>query len=108
MPADQGAIKDDRLHKIRGLLGHVVTFPTERQQAKITACLHAGDLRDEVKSPSSATSTFAPCTTLARRVSEQSPHKVLGRFNSCAIFEVARPSLARVATALGRNLQPDG
>ena len=40
--------KDDPLYKIRGLLRHGVEHLTERQQAKITACLDAGDPQDEV------------------------------------------------------------
>jgi transposase len=40
--------KHDPLYKIRGLLRHGVEHLTERQQAKITACLNAGDPTDEV------------------------------------------------------------
>jgi transposase len=40
--------KDDPLYKIRGLLRHGVEHLSERQQAKITACLEAGDPTDEV------------------------------------------------------------
>jgi hypothetical protein len=40
--------KDDPLYKIRGLLRHGVEHLTERQQAKITACLDAGDPDGEV------------------------------------------------------------
>ena len=35
--------KDDPLYQVRGLLRHGVERLTERQQAKITACLEAGD-----------------------------------------------------------------
>jgi transposase len=40
--------KDDPLYKIRGLLRHGVERLTERQQAKITAWLDAGDPKGEV------------------------------------------------------------
>ncbi len=40
--------KHDPLYKIRGLLRHGVEHLTQRQQAKITACLDAGDPTDEV------------------------------------------------------------
>ena len=40
--------KDDPLYKIRGLLRHGVEHLTERQQAKISHCLDAGDPHDEV------------------------------------------------------------
>ena len=40
--------KDDPLYKIRGLLRHGVEHLTERQQAKISHCLNAGDPADEV------------------------------------------------------------
>jgi transposase len=40
--------KHDPLYKIRGLLRHGVEHLTERQQAKITACLDAGDPNGEV------------------------------------------------------------
>ena len=35
--------KDDPLYKIRGLLRHGVEHLTERQQAKLSHCLDAGD-----------------------------------------------------------------
>ena len=40
--------KDDPLYQIRGLLRHGVEHLTERQQAKLTRCLEAGDPDGEV------------------------------------------------------------
>ena len=40
--------KDDPLYKIRGLLRHGVENLTEKQRAKISHCLDAGDPRNEV------------------------------------------------------------
>ena len=40
--------KHDPLYKIRGLLRHGAEHLTDKQQAKISACLDAGDPTDEV------------------------------------------------------------
>ena len=46
--------KDDPLYKIRGLLCHGVEHLAAKQQAKIIACLDAGDSDGEVNLPGSA------------------------------------------------------
>ena len=88
--------KHDPLYKIRGLLRHGVEHLTEKQQAKISHCLNAGDPTTKSTSPGSATSSCAPSTTPPRRRGARSPSKVLDSFHTCPIPEVAR---------LGRTLR---
>jgi transposase len=88
--------KHDPLYKIRGLLRHGVEHLTDKQQAKITACLDAGDPRDEVN-------LAWQCYQQLRSIYHATPAKgreiaakVLDSFHSCPI-----PAIAR----LGRTLR---
>jgi transposase len=88
--------KDDPLYKIRGLLRHGVEHLTERQQAKITTCLDAGDPNGEVNL---AWQCYQQLRSIYHAGAEQGRmicHKVLDSFPSCPIPEVAR---------LGRTLK---
>jgi hypothetical protein len=57
--------KNDPLYQIRGLLRHGVERLSERQQAKLTRCLEAGDPTEKFTWPGSATNSSAPSTTAA-------------------------------------------
>jgi transposase len=88
--------KHDPLYKIRGLLRHGVEHLTEKQQAKISHCLDAGDPRDEVN-------VTWQCYQRLRSIYHANPatgreiaQKVLDSFHTCPIPEVAR---------LGRTLR---
>src|SRR5215210_3731702 len=88
--------KHDPLYKIRGLLRHGIEHLTERQQAKISRCLDAGDPRGEVN-------ITWQCYQQLRSIYHATPAKgreiaikVLDSFHSCPIPEVAR---------LGRTLR---
>src|SRR5215212_8765086 len=86
----------DPLYKIRGLLHHGVEHLTERQQAKITTCLQAGDPNGEVNL---AWQCYQQLRSIYHAGPEQGRmicHKVLDSFPSCPIPEVAR---------LGRTLK---
>ena len=88
--------KDDPLYKIRGLLRHGGEHLTERQQAKLSRCLDAGDPDREV--------TLAwQCYQQLRSIYHATPaegreiaEKVIDSFPTCPIPEVAR---------LGRTLR---
>jgi len=88
--------KDDPLYKIRGLLRHGVEHLTERQQAKISHCLDAGDPHSEVNVAwqcyQQLRSIYHATPTKGREIAA----KVLDSFPSCPIPEVAR---------LGRTLR---
>jgi transposase len=88
--------KHDPLYKIRGLLRHGAEHLTERQQAKIIACLNAGDPTDEVNLTwqcyQQLRSIYHAGPTRGRAIAQ----KVLDSFPSCPISEVAR---------LGRTLR---
>ena len=88
--------KDDPLYKIRGLLRHGVEHLTDKQQAKITVCLDAGDPNGEVNLAwqcyQQLRSTYHAGPEQGRTIC----HKVLASFPSCPIPEVAR---------LGRTLK---
>ena len=88
--------KDDPLYKIRGLLRHGAEHLTERQQAKITACLNAGDPAGEVNLDwqcyQQLRSIYHATPTKGRQIAA----KVLDSFPSCPIPEIAR---------LGRTLK---
>jgi transposase len=88
--------KHDPLYKIRGLLRHGAEHLTERQQAKIIACLNAGDPTDEVNLTwqcyQRLRSIYHAGPTRGRAIAQ----KVLDSFPSCPISEVAR---------LGRTLR---
>src|SRR5215204_2314732 len=88
--------KDDPLYKIRGLLRHGVEHLTERQQAKITACLDTGDPTDEVNV---AWQCYQQLRSIYHAGADQGRkicQKILDSFPSCPIPEVAR---------LGRTLK---
>ena len=92
--------KDDPLYKIRGLLRHGVEHLTDRQQAKLSRCLDAGDPHARSTWPGSATSSSAPSTTPPRRRAARSrgsarqlPHLPDPRGRP------ARPHPARLAAA---------
>ncbi len=88
--------KHDPLYKIRGLLRHGVENLTEKQQAKISHCLDAGDPRDEVNVAwqcyQQLRSIYHAGAAAGRPIAE----KVIASFPSCPIPEVAR---------LGRTLK---
>jgi transposase len=88
--------KHDPLYRIRGLLRHGVEHLTERQQAKISSCLDAGD-------PSGEVDLAWQCYQQLRSIYHATPAKarqiaikVLDSFHTCPIPEVAR---------LGRTLR---
>jgi transposase len=89
-------LKDDPLYKIRGLLRHGREHLTERQVAKLNACLEAGDPNYEVTLAWSTyqqlRSAYAAKGTNGRRIAE----KIIASFPTCPIPEVAR---------LGRTLR---
>src|SRR5215212_12236462 len=88
--------KHDPLYKIRGLLHHGVEHLTERQQAKLSSCLQAGDPNGEVNL---AWQCYQQLRSIYHAGPEQGRmicHKVLDSFPSCPIPEVAR---------LGRTLK---
>jgi transposase len=88
--------KHDPPYQIRGLLRHGVEHLTERQQAKLTRCLEAGDPDGEVdvawQCYQQLRSIYHATTTEGPRIAE----KVIAGFPSCPIPEVAR---------LGRTLK---
>jgi len=88
--------KHDPLYQVRGLLRHGVEHLTDRQQAKITTCLDAGDPTDEVNITwqcyQQLRSIYHATPTKGRQIAI----KVLDSFHSCPIPEVAR---------LGRTLR---
>jgi transposase len=88
--------KDDPLYQVRGILRHGVEHLTERQQAKITRCLDAGDPNGEVNLAwqcyQRLRSIYHAGAEHGRRIAEQ----VIASFSSCPIPEVAR---------LGRTLK---
>jgi transposase len=81
--------KHDPLYQIRGLLRHGVEHLTERQQAKISTCLEAGDPTGEVDQ---LRSIYHALPAKGRQIAI----KVLDSFHTCPIPEVAR---------LGRTLR---
>ena len=88
--------KDDPLYKIRGLLRHGVEHLTERQQAKITACLDAGDPTAEVNVAWQCYQQLRSIYHAAPAKGREIAAKVLDSFHTCPIPEVAR---------LGRTLR---
>ena len=88
--------KHDPLYRIRGLLRHGVEHLTERQQAKISRCLDAGDPIGEVDL---AWQCYQQLRSIYHAVPAQGRQiaiKVLDSFHTCPIPEVAR---------LGRTLR---
>jgi transposase len=88
--------KNDPLYKIRGLLRHGVEHLTERQQAKISHCLNAGDPYDEVNIAWQCYQQLRSIYHAAPAKGRQIAHQVLDSFHTCPIPEVAR---------LGRTLR---
>src|SRR5829696_2307063 len=88
--------KSDPLYQIRGLLRHGVEHLSERQQAKLTRCLQAGDPDGEVdlawQCYQQLRSVYHRSADHGRRIAE----KVIASFPTCPIPEVAR---------LGRTLK---
>src|SRR5204863_5853076 len=82
--------KHDPLYQIRGLLRHGVEHLSERQHAKLTRCLEAGDPDGEVdvawQCYQQLRSIYHATTTEGRQIAE----KVIAGFPSCPIPEVAR------------------
>ena len=91
--------KEDPLYKIRGLLRHGVERLTDRQSARLDACLDAGDPNLEVTVAwhcyQQLRSAYHAGPQHGRTIAE----KVIDSFHSCPIPEVAR---------LGRTLRPGG
>ena len=88
--------KDDPLYKIRGLLRHGAEHLTERQQAKLSHCLDAGDPRDEVNIAWQCYQQLRSIYHATPAKGRQIAAKILDSFPSCPIPEVAR---------LGRTLR---
>jgi transposase len=88
--------KEDPLYKIRGLLRHGVENLSDRQQAKISSCLQAGDPNWEVNLAwqcyQQLRSIYHATPATGRLIAE----KVIASFPTCPIPEVAR---------LGRTLK---
>jgi transposase len=88
--------KNDPLYKIRGLLRHGVEHLTEKQQAKISHCLNAGDPQDEVNIAWQCYQQLRSIYHAVPAKGRQIAQKVLDSFHTCPIPEVAR---------LGRTLR---
>jgi transposase len=88
--------KDDPLYKIRGLLRHGVENLTEKQQAKISRCLDAGDPASEVNVASQCYQQLRSIYHATPATGRQIAIKVLDSFHTCPIPEAAR---------LGRTLR---
>jgi transposase len=88
--------KHDPLYKIRGLLRHGVEHLTEKQQAKISHCLAAGDPQDEVNVAWQCYQQLRSIYHAVPAKGRQIAQKILDSFHSCPIPEVAR---------LGRTLR---
>ena len=88
--------KNDPLYKIRGLLRHGVEHLTEKQQAKISHCLAAGDSQDEVNIAWQCYQQLRSIYHAVPAKGRQIAQKVLDSFHTCPIPEVAR---------LGRTLR---
>ncbi|MDT0264075.1 transposase [Jatrophihabitans lederbergiae] len=89
-------LKDDPLYKIRGLLRHGQENLSERQIAKLNACLQLGDPNWDVtlawQAYQQLRSAYSTKGAAGRRIAET----VIASFPSCPIPEVAR---------LGRTLR---
>jgi transposase len=88
--------KNDPLYKIRGLLRHGVEHLTEKQQAKISHCLYAGDPQHEVNLAWQCYQQLRSIYHAVPAKGRQIAQKVLDSFHTCPIPEVAR---------LGRTLR---
>jgi transposase len=81
----------DPLYKIRGLLRHGAEHLTEKQQAKITACLNAGDPTDEVNITWQCYQQLRSSYHATPAKGRQIAIKLLDSLHTCPIPEVARP-----------------
>jgi transposase len=88
--------KHDPLYKIRGLLRHGAEHLTEKQQAKISHCLDAGDPGDEVNVAWQCHQQLRSIYHATPAAGREIAQKVLDSFHTCPIPEVAR---------LGRTLR---
>jgi transposase len=88
--------KHDPLYKIRGLLRHGAEHLTEKQQAKISHCLDAGDPGDEVNVAWQCYQQLRSIYHATPATGREIAQKVLDSFHTCPIPEVAR---------LGRTLR---
>jgi transposase len=88
--------KEDPLYKIRGLLRHGVEHLTDKQQAKIIACLDTGDPTEEVNLAWQCYQQLGSIYHAAPAKGREIAAKVLDSFPGCPIPEVAR---------LGRTLK---
>jgi transposase len=88
--------KDDPLYQIRGILRHGVEHLSQRQQAKLTRCLEAGDPDAEVdvawQCYQQLRSIYHATAAEGRRIAE----KLIASLPTCPIPEIAR---------LGRTLK---
>ena len=82
--------KHDPLRKIRGLLRHGVEHLTDKQQAKIIACLDAGDPNGEVNLAWQRYQQVRSIYHAGAETGRTICQKVLDSFPSCPIPEVAR------------------
>jgi hypothetical protein len=82
--------KDDPLRKILGLLRHGVEHLTDKQQAKIIACLDAGDPNGEVNLAWQRYQQVRSIYHAGAETGRTICQKVLDSFLSCPIPEVAR------------------
>jgi transposase len=89
--------KHDPLYKIRGLLRHGVEHLTEKQQAKISHCLNAGDPQDEVNLAWQCYQQLRSIYHAVPAKGRQIAQKVRDSFHTCPIPEVAR--LGRILRA---------
>jgi transposase len=88
--------KHDPLYKIRGLLRHGAEHLTDKQQAKISACLDVGDPTDEVNLTWQCYQQLRSIYHAVPAKGREIAIKVLDSFHTCPIPEVAR---------LGRTLR---
>jgi transposase len=81
---------NDPLYKIRGLLRHGVEHLTEKQQAKISHCLNAGDPQDEVNIAWQCYQQLRSIYHAGPAKGRQIARQILDGFHTCPIPEVAR------------------
>jgi transposase len=96
--------KHDPLYQVRGLLRHGVEHLTERQQAKISACLDADDPVDEVNVTWQCYQQLRSIYHAAAAKGREIAIKVLDSFHTCPIPEVAR--LAALSVLGGSRCWP--
>jgi transposase len=82
--------KDDPLRKIRGLLRHGVEHLTDKQQAKIIACLDAGDPNGEVNLAWQCYQQVRSIYHAGAETGRMICQKVLDSFPSCPLARLGR------------------